>query len=67
MAGNYVRGENVTSTGGAITRVSFYMNGAKLIDKMAAPYTFAAPLPATPGTFQFTLLPRTLIGVTFST
>jgi len=44
---------NVTSTGGAITRVSFYMNGAKLVDKTTTPYTFAASIPST-GTFQFT-------------
>jgi uncharacterized protein (DUF1800 family) len=44
---------NVTSTGGAITRVSFYMNGAKLVDKTVAPYTFAASIPST-GMFQFT-------------
>jgi len=43
----------VTSTGGAITRVSFYMNGNKLVDKLATPYTFTAPIPATAGTYQF--------------
>jgi uncharacterized protein (DUF1800 family) len=44
---------NVTSTGGTITRVSFYMNGTKLIDKPTSPYTFTATIPST-GTYQFT-------------
>ena len=44
----------VTSGGGPITRVSFFMNGVKLVDKPATPYTFTAPIPATAGTYQFT-------------
>jgi len=44
----------VSSGGGPITRVSFYMNGNKLIDKTATPYTFTAPIPAAAGTYQFT-------------
>ena len=44
---------NVTSTGGTITRVSFYQNGVKLIDKLAAPYTYTATI-LSPGTVQFT-------------
>jgi uncharacterized protein (DUF1800 family) len=44
---------NVTSAGGAITRVSFYMNGTKLVDKTATPYTFVQPI-STAGTTLFT-------------
>ena len=44
----------VTSAGGAITRVSFYMNGSKLVDKLQSPYTFTAPIPGAAGTYQFT-------------
>jgi uncharacterized protein (DUF1800 family) len=34
-----------TATGATVTRVSFYMNGAKLVDVTAAPYTTTVPLP----------------------
>jgi len=44
---------NVTSTAGGITRVSFYMNGTKLVDLGTAPYTFVQPI-TTPGTVTFT-------------
>lgn len=44
---------NVTSTGGPITRVSFYLNGAKLADKTATPYTFTTT-PLAAGTYTFT-------------
>jgi hypothetical protein len=57
---------NVTSTGGAITRVSFYMNGAKLVDKTTTPYTFTASIPST-GVFQFTAEAADLGGGTHMT
>ncbi len=35
-----------TATGATVARVSFFMNGTKLVDDTAAPYTFAASIPA---------------------
>jgi len=34
-----------TATGATVTRVSFFMNGAKLVDDTASPYTTTATLP----------------------
>ncbi|HEY1329644.1 MAG TPA: DUF1800 family protein [Casimicrobiaceae bacterium] len=57
---------NVSSPGGAITRVSFYMNGSKIADKTAAPYTFVQPIAAT-GTTQFTAEAEDAAGATHMT
>lgn len=48
----------LTATGvsdgdGTVTRVTFYMNGAKLVDLAAPPYTYAVNLTAA-GTYSFT-------------
>jgi uncharacterized protein (DUF1800 family) len=42
----------VTAAGATVTRVSFYMNGAKLVDDTASPYTTTATLPSN-GTYTF--------------
>jgi uncharacterized protein (DUF1800 family) len=57
---------NVSSPGGAIARVSFYMNGTKLADKTATPYTFTtAALSA--GTYTFTAEAADVAGGTHMT
>jgi uncharacterized protein (DUF1800 family) len=45
-------GTGVSSPNGAISRVSFYMNGAKLTDVTTAPYTYQVNIPAA-GTYTF--------------
>jgi uncharacterized protein (DUF1800 family) len=57
---------NVTSTGLTITRVSFYLNGTKLVDKTATPYTFTASVPAT-GNYMFTAEAQDSAGTTHMT
>src|SRR6185369_6338769 len=57
----------VTSTGGAIMRVSFFMNGNKLVDKLTTPYTFTATIPAAAATYQFTAEAQDAAGNTHMT
>ena len=57
---------NVTSTGLTISRVSFYMNGTKLVDKTATPYTFTASVPAS-GNYMFTAEAQDSAGTTHMT
>ncbi len=57
---------NVSSTGLTIARVSFFMNGVKLIDKFAAPYTFTANVPAS-ASYMFTAEAQDSAGTTHMT
>ncbi len=55
-----------TATGATVTRVSFYMNGAKLIDDTATPFTTTATI-NNPGTYTFYATVTDSLGSTVST
>ena len=48
---NLTGSATATATGATVARVSFFMNGTKLVDDTTTPYTFTATIPG-PGTYQ---------------